>query len=369
VHARERRDELARLVVAAGPDLPRQVAPGDSFGEPRRRADGAEYGTPEKDPEHDQRSHERHDRPHEGKAIAGLCALHRFGGRPRAELRGSILDAVERIRERPVDPRHHLVARMRVELGVLEGLQAFAVLGTRGLVRGGELAQRRADFLVGRGGARLLRRFAHVLLAVLELLPVLVERGRVGSAKQDILPFLDLLLERERGAQHRLLGLEILAADAVELLDGAVHARERRERHRQDHGKAAGHEEEDFELQASNLHLSGWGCVFICERQNNVTFLAPRSSDKAPSAATSRSARMRRNAWSKLRVHSGEATQSTSGSNSTTVLSVTAVAVLKRWPERRRKDTSAMLSPAPRIARSVPPRVMRNWPRTTMKNV
>src|SRR5471030_1008209 len=39
----------------------------------------------------------------------------------------------------------------------------------------------------------------------------------------------------------------------------------------------------------------------------------------------------------------------------------------RRAPERRRNAVSPRHSPAPRIASSVPPRVMRIWPRTSTK--
>jgi hypothetical protein len=68
-------------------------------------------------------------------------------------------------------------------------------------------------------------------------------------------------------------------------------------------------------------------------------------------------------------VSSGEATQRTSGSNSITAQSVTAVIVLKRLaPERRRKEVSPRHSPAPRIASSVPRLLTRICPRTSTKN-
>ena len=82
----------------------------------------------------------------------------------------------------------------------------------------------------------------------------------------------------------------------------------------------------------------------------------------APAARRARLRRSRasrrptpRNAWWKCRVHASEASHSTSGSNSTTVQSVTAVTVAKRrdavW---RRKAVSARHWPAPWMRSSVP---------------
>src|SRR4029077_6393101 len=95
---------------------------------------------------------------------------------------------------------------------------------------------------------------------------VLVEGRRVLAAKEHVLPLLDLLLERDRRAQDGLLGLEVVAADAGELLGGAIDAAQCRERYGEHDGEAARHQEEDLGLEAADLHGARYVVVIILEK-------------------------------------------------------------------------------------------------------
>ncbi len=254
LHLGKRADQLADLVLRLALDLGGEVALLDALGEDRGVANRGQHGLAHEEPEHDQRGQHHAHGADDRRAVAGLRGIDRLRGGLGARLDREALRVLEVLRGGTVDARHRCIARLRIELRLLERLEARPVALARGLVRGAELLELGEDGGVADSGARLAHRIHRVLFLLEELAPVLVERLGVLAAQEDVLPFLHLVLEIDERLQQCRLRLEILAADAVELLDGSVHAREGKNRNCEGYGHRRSDERKDFELQAGSLH-------------------------------------------------------------------------------------------------------------------
>jgi hypothetical protein len=240
--------------VARGLDTGSEVATGDAAREADRGLHGLEHRAAEIEPEGDKRHHHRAGHAAQRHRVALLRALHRRHGRGGSLVPRDLLGAGEHRGEGPVDAGDGPVAGERIGIGDLEPLQPRAVILAVGLVLRKRGFQEAAQLVMRRAGARVLQLHGDLAFGVLECLPVLRQQLGVLAAQEHVLPFLHLGLERHARAQDRVLRLEVLAADAVQVLDGAVDAGERGDADADGNGHHAGHQHQHLELQAADLH-------------------------------------------------------------------------------------------------------------------